>query len=119
VLHVTLHPKEKNFPSPYKPLSHQFKSRSNSSVRLDIAKHVLVNECHLTAAGIVSSRTATYRQKTRETETARPLVAPNPTKITFYLTTTTDAYFETKKMAIHKGVQFYPVSLQFINTDNG
>jgi hypothetical protein len=64
VLHVTILPKMDYFHSPHKPLCHQFKGQSNSSERVDIAKHLLVNECTLTAAGIVSSCTATYRKKT-------------------------------------------------------
>jgi hypothetical protein len=128
LLHVTFLPKMDKIHSPHKPLCHQFKGQSNSSRRVDIAKHLLVNECTLTAAGIVSSRTATYRNKKQEKLqhfdhlSLSDSPSYDPTKITFFVTSTIDTYFESqiKTITLQRRVQFEPVSsLQIIDTDNG
>jgi hypothetical protein len=67
-----------NFSSTYTPLCHQFKSRSNSSVRVDIAKHILLHECHLNATGNVSYRTAMYQDnKIRKLKYFQHLLLPS------------------------------------------
>jgi hypothetical protein len=118
----------KTFRSPYSPNCHQFKGTSNSSVRVDIAKHVSINMQHHTTAGKISSRTTSYRDlKSKRLQKFDHVLLSDvenydSTKKVFYVTDTSDAFFEAKKSTINmiSAIHFKHISsLHVIDTNNG
>jgi hypothetical protein len=121
-------PKQIKFKSPHKPLCHQFSSRSNSSTRVQIAKHILINSILLTNAGKVTARTIAYcHSKMQKIQQFEQLVLTDDPSYDakekfFYVTDTFDDYFETMKMSIlwEKNVTILHVaSLRLIDTNDG
>jgi hypothetical protein len=121
-------PRQIKFNSPYKPLCHQFSSRSNSSIRVQIAKHILISTIMSTTAGFVNNRTFRYcHSKMQKLQQFEQLVLTDipsydgKEKI-FYVTDAVDDYFETMKMSIlwENNVTILHVSsLRLIDTSDG
>jgi hypothetical protein len=125
---VPVHRKSNLFRSPYQPLCHQFRGTSNSSVRVDIAKHILLNECHLTKTGLVGNRVSKYRHdKMKKIESFHQLklsdVSTYDAKIsTMFITDTVDPFFDSRKrdlQLLHNVHFLKPTSLMVFDSDDG
>jgi hypothetical protein len=125
---VPVYQNQKHFKSPYQPLCHQYRGTSNSSVRVHIANHILLNECHLMKTGLVGNRALKYRdEKIKKMQRFHQLqLSDSPTynakQSTMFITDTVDPFFESRKpnLELHHNVQFlHPTSLTVFDSDDG
>jgi hypothetical protein len=130
-LHVQkiLLPQQEEFrTTPYEPICHKYQGRSNSSSRVAMANHFVHNEIYSMRAGNAPPHAATHHAaKMKRLNQFQHLVLPdvptyNASQNHFYLTNTTDQYFNTvaATLHLHHDVQFHNVnSLSLVDTDHG